>query len=152
MSIPFIRRRSSVQRRHPIWHRFVAFVAYFVVSGSWLPLAVLFIRSGGNPDAYLGGEFGPVSKILRVFSPLHTLLFVIAIAAVFFRRFDVVALLPFGPGVGLLYYVIAEGFSDPAWFTIVAICSIGEMVAIVVGLLYWAAKRTPTSLNADPAG
>ena len=136
----------------PFWHRFGAFVAYFVIIGSWLPLAVLFIRSGRNPDVYLGGEFGPVSEIFRVVSLLHTLLGVIAIAAVYFRRFDVVAVLLFGPGIGLLYYVVADGFSDPAWLTIVAICSIGEMVAIVVGLSYLAVTRTPTLSNAGPPG
>jgi hypothetical protein len=118
-----------------------ALTAYAAIFVCWLPLAVLVVRSGGDPDAYLIAVVGANSAVVGLFSVFHTLLCGVGVAAVFCRRFDVLTILPIGPGLAILFYVLEQGFSDPAWFTIVAMCSIGEIVGILVALVYWAANR-----------
>jgi hypothetical protein len=125
-----------------------ALAAYTAIFVSWLPLAVLLVRSGGHPDAHLITLVGANSAVVGLFSVFHTLLCGVGVAAVFCRRFDILTILPIGPGLAILFYVLEQGFSDPAWFTIVAMCSIGEMVAILVALVYWAANRMVTPSDA----
>jgi hypothetical protein len=126
-----------------------AFTAYVAIVGIWLPFAALLLSSGGSPEASLRVMFGrysrpdafsSVDRIAGLSCILHTLLCALAVIAVSRRRFDVVTVLCIGPSLALLVYVIADGISDPAWYTFLALCSIGETVSIVVALGYWATK------------
>ena len=61
--------------------------------------------------------------------------------AAWHRRTDVLTVLMTGPVITLALALVAQPWSDPNWFQIVAICSIGWLVGTLVGLAYWVVKR-----------
>lgn len=140
---------------------FKAFAAYAAIIWVWLPFAILLWTSGGSPERALQAIFGRYSRydafefidgIAGPFCIVHSILSVVATLAVACRRFDVFTIVWIGPLLALLCYVVADGISDPAWFTIVGMCSIGEIVSAVVSLGYWAIKRRGTRTGPTSQG
>jgi hypothetical protein len=56
---------------------------------------------------------------------LHSWLFLIANLAAWHRRKDVLIVLMIGPVITSALALVAQPWSDPNWFQIVAVCSIG---------------------------
>jgi hypothetical protein len=49
-----------------------------------------------------------------------------------------------GTAVAVAIGLLGQSWSDPTWFEILAICTIGWFVGIVVGGSYWALKPEKT--------
>ena len=116
----------------------------------WLGLTGLLAVSRGNPEAFLVRTFGRFSmddafeNVNRVTVGLwwvHTLLVLIAIAAVWRRRPDVLAVLSLGPAIASAIALFGERWSDPNWFEVVAVSVICWLVSTVVGVVYWMVRR-----------
>ena len=117
----------------------------FLVS-IWFGLTGLLIVSWGRPEAFLVRTFGRYT-IHDAFDHLndsstlvwsvHSLLVLIAMAAKWHRRTDVLTVLMIGPVIAAMIVLIDQRWTDPNWSDIVAVCSIGSLVGSVVGLTYW---------------
>jgi hypothetical protein len=64
---------------------------------------------------------------------LHSFLVLTAIAATRYRRTDVLIVLMIGPVIASVIAVLGQSWTDPNWFQVVAICTIGWLVGTVVG-------------------
>ena len=117
----------------------------FLVS-IWFGLTGLLSVGWGQPEALLVRTFGRYSMhdafehlndiSTHVWS-VHSLLVLIAIAAKWHRRTDVLTVLMIGPVIAAMIVLIDQRWTDPNWSDIVAVCSIGSLVGSVVGLTYW---------------
>ena len=117
---------------------------------SWIGLSGLLLFVRGDLEAFLRSTFGRFSRadafehvndIAGTFWLMHSLLVLIAVAAARHRRPDVLAVLIIGPVIALSIGLLRQAWSDPNWFVIVAVCTIGWLVGAVIGGLYWALKR-----------
>jgi hypothetical protein len=121
-----------------------------VLVSLWLCLSGFLVVARGNPEAFLVRTVGRFARddafenlngVLNHFWLLHSSLFLIAILAAWHRRTDVLIVLMIGPVIASALALVAQPWSDPNWFQIVAICSIGWLVGTLVGLAYWVVKR-----------
>ena len=115
----------------------------------WLMLSTLLAASGGDPEPMLRTLFGRHSHadafqnlnfISNLFWAAHSYLFLMALAAFWCRRPDVFTVLLIGPAFGMVINLLEENWSDPNWFVIVAVCTIGWVVSTLVAGSYWLAK------------
>ena len=115
----------------------------------WLALAALFAASGGSLQAWLraacagharADAFEFLDGIAPMFWGVHTCLASMAVAAARARRPDVLAALVVGPALGLLIAALGEDWSDPNWFVVVAVATIGWGVGVFVGGACWLAR------------
>jgi hypothetical protein len=114
---------------------------------SWLGLSGLLAVARGDPEAFLRATFGLFSRadafehvngVSGPFWLVHSALVLTAVVAARRRRPDVVAVLLIGPLIALLIGLPGQSWSDPDWFVVLAVCTIGWLVGTVVGGLYWA--------------
>jgi hypothetical protein len=120
----------------------------------WFGLSGLLVVSRGDPEAFLRTTFARSSRadtfehlngVLVPFWLLHSLLVLIAVAAARHRRSDVLTVLLIGPVIALAISLPGQAWSDPEWFVIVAVCTIGWLVGTLAGGLYWGSKPRETS-------
>jgi len=93
---------------------------------------LLRIAPPSHPDAFDG-----INSIVYVFFGLHTVLSFVGWMAVTNRRKDVLLVLLVGPALTIALNGATQDWSDPAWFTIVAVSGIGWLVGIVVATTNW---------------
>jgi hypothetical protein len=119
----------------------------------WLGLSGLLVVSRGNPEAFLVTTFGRFSMddafenlngVTVGLWCVHSFLVVTAIAAVWYRRPDVLAVLMLGPVMASAIALPGQRWSDPNWFDVVAVCVICWLVSTVVGVVYWFLGRRKT--------
>jgi hypothetical protein len=129
-------------RRKPPW-RIAVPVALVVL---WLGLSGLLVVARGDPEAWLRATFGRYGRadafehlngVSFLFWLVHSSLVLTAIVAARYRRSDVLAVLLIGPVIGLAIGLLGQTWSDPNWFIVVAVCTIGWLVGTVVGGVYW---------------
>jgi hypothetical protein len=117
----------------------------------WLALTGLLFVSWGNPEAFLLGRFGRYSRsdafvhlnpILPFFWFVHSSMLLMAIAAARSRRTDVLTVLLIGPVITLVFNLFYQEWSDPDWYDLVALLTIGWLVSTIVGGGYWMLKPT----------
>jgi hypothetical protein len=117
----------------------------------WLSLSGLFVVAWGDPEAFLWATFGRHSRadafehlngVSFLFWLVHSSLVLIAIAAARFRRSDVLTALLIGPVIALIICLLDQHWSDPNWFVVVAVCTIGWLVSTIVGGVYWSLRPT----------
>ena len=120
----------------------------------WFGLSGLLIVARGDPETFLRTTLRGYSRpdafrflngILVLFWLVHSPLVLIATAAARFRRSDVLTVLLIGPAISLVISLLGEKWSDPNWFDVVAVCTIGWLAGTVVGGVYWGLKPTGTS-------
>jgi hypothetical protein len=121
---------------------------------SWLVLSGLLVVARGDPEALLrstSGRFSSADRFEHIngisgpFWLVHSALVLIAVAAARHRRSDVLAVLLIGPVIALFIGLLGQAWSDPDWFVVLAVCTIGWLVGTVVGGLYWALKPERTT-------
>ena len=126
---------------------------------TWLGLSGLLLLARGDPEAALRGAFGRRARadafehlngIASTFWTAHTSLALIAIAAARTRRRDVLYVVLIGPVIALMICLPGQDWSDPNWFVVVAVCTIGWLVSTVVGATYWALRPTARPATAKP--
>jgi hypothetical protein len=93
-------------------------------------------RGRALPDAF---EF--VNDAAPVYFWLHTLVCVASFVAAFTNRHDVLCVLCIGPALSLVLIVLGQSWSDPSWFVILNVASIGSLVSLVVAFGHWFFKR-----------
>lgn len=117
---------------------------------AWIVLSDLLLIARGDPETLLHSTFGRFSRadtfghlngILAVFWPAHSFLVVVALAAARSRRSDVLTVLLVGPVIALAVDLLGQSWSDPNWFVIVAVGTIGWLVGTVVTTVFWALKQ-----------
>jgi hypothetical protein len=117
----------------------------------WLGLSALLLVARGDLEATLRGAVGRHARpdafehlngISVRFWAAHTSLTLVAIAAARYRRSDVLGVLLVGPVIALIICVLSQDWSDPNWFTAVAVCTIGWLASTVVGAAYWGRRPT----------
>lgn len=142
MNSPGVQQKSDGRPRF-IVRRIAIVTASLLIFGGWLALSALSVHSGPNVERGLRALFGRYSRvdafdgvngIVGAFWCLHSVLSLIAAAALYRRRFDVLTVLLIGPALAALLLAFEEDWSDPAWFTIVGVTSIGEIVSSLVAL------------------
>ncbi len=116
------------------------------------PLQPLLV-SRGNPEALLVTTFGRFS-MNDAFENLngvtvdlwcvHSFLVLIAIAAVCYRRPDVLPVLMLSPVMASAIALPGQRWSDPNWIDVVAVYVICWLVSTVVGVAYWVLRRRKT--------
>jgi heme/copper-type cytochrome/quinol oxidase subunit 4 len=47
-----------------------------------------------------------------------------------------------GPAIAVIICLLIEDRSDPNWFVVVAVCTIGWLVSTIVGSVYWRLRTT----------
>ena len=85
---------------------------------------------------------------------MHSSLVLTAIAAARYRRLDVLVVLLIGPVIALVIGLLGQTWADPNWFVVVAVCTIGWLVGLVVGGVYWSVTQRDFGLSdaeSDPA-
>jgi len=116
----------------------------------WLGLTGLLIASWGQPEAFLLKTFGRFSRddafehlngIAVIAWAVFSVLVLIAMATTRYGRPDVLAVLMIGPVIAASIVLIDQHWTDPNWFVIVAVCSIGSLVGSVVGVAYWVLRH-----------
>ena len=116
----------------------------------WLGLSGLLVVSRGNPEAFLVKSFGRFSMddafvnlngVTVGLWYVHSFPTLIAVAAVWYRRPDVLAVLMLGPVMASVIALPGQRWSDPNWFDVVAVCVICWLVSSVVGVVYWVLRR-----------
>jgi hypothetical protein len=135
-----------------------------VLVSLWLGLSGLLVVARGNPETFLATTFGRFSRadafehlngVSIVLWSVHSSLVLIAIAATWCRRTDVLAVLTIGPLIALAIALLGQRWADPNWFVVVAVCAIGWLVGTVVSGVYWVLKpgevRPNPSLQQTPA-
>ncbi|QEH35322.1 hypothetical protein OJF2_38730 [Aquisphaera giovannonii] len=119
---------------------------------SWLGPALLLAGTRGDLEGFLHAAFAGrsrpdtfehVNRLAVPFGILHSCLILLAIAAAWRRRPDVLAVLPIGPAIGLTIGVAITSWSDPNVYDLLAVAAIGWLVGTVVGAAYWAWKPRP---------
>jgi hypothetical protein len=120
----------------------------------WFGLSGLLVVGRGDPEAFLRATFGRhgradafehLNGISVLFWLVHSSLVLTAIAAARYRRSDVLAVLLIGPLIAMVIGLLGQTWSDPNWFVVVAVCTIGWLVGTVVGGVCWRVKPTGTS-------
>jgi hypothetical protein len=120
----------------------------------WLALTVLLLVSRGNPEAFLLRNLGRYSRAdafkhlnsgLPFFLFVHSCQVLTAIAAARFRRTDVLTVLLIGPVIALVFNLFYQEWSDPNWYVVVAVGTIGWLVSTIVGGVYWSLRPTASS-------
>ena len=81
-------------------------------------------------DRCRADAFHGLNDIAGEFWVLHTLLCSIAAVLIFRRRFDALTVLLIGPSLSAILLAFEEDWTDPAWFTIIAVLCIGYLVGI----------------------
>jgi hypothetical protein len=117
-----------------------------VVLSLWLGLSALLAVTRGKPEDFLVKTFGGFSRddafehlngVSILFWLFHSLLVLIALAATWYRRTDVLTVLMIGPIIASAIVLLVTSWADPNWFEIVAVISIGWLASVVVALGYW---------------
>jgi hypothetical protein len=117
-----------------------------VVLSLWLGLSALLAVTRGKPEDFLVKTFGGFSRddafehlngVSILFWLFHSLLVLIALAATWYRRTDVLTVLMIGPIIAVAIVLVVTSWADPNWFEIVAVISIGWLASVVVALGYW---------------
>ena len=99
----------------------------------WLGLSGVLVVSRGKPAAFLVKTFGRFSMddafenlngVTIDLWCVHSFLVLIAIAAVWHRRLDVLAVLMLAPVMASAIALPGRRRSDPNWFDVVAVCVI----------------------------
>jgi hypothetical protein len=113
-----------------------AVVGFHVVVGADLQ-AWLKDRAGGlaRPDAFDG-----VNAIWPRFSTLLGITSLLAAYLVVSHKSRSLVVLAIGPCLATVAYLAANGITDPEWFTLLALLSIGMLVSSIVTV--WATIRT----------
>ena len=115
----------------------------------WLTLSLLLAASGGDPETMLrtlfarhsrADAFKDLNVILALFWAAHSAASLLAGAAARSRRPDVLTVLLIGPAIVVAINLLEVDWSDPNWFVIVAVCTIGWAVSILVSGFYWLSK------------
>ena len=139
-------------------HNATRYLATVAIATSWLMLtAALF---GGRAqietvlNSFLGlrsrpDAFGHIDRIAPLFWVDHCAWCVFISAAIFRGWRNVVVVLLIGPIFALVINAVNESWSDPAWFTIVAICTIGWSVSLVVAAAYWLLRSVRLSRHIE---
>ncbi len=131
-----------------------------VLAALWLGLSGLLVVARGKPEAFLVTALGRFSRpdafenlngVTVALSCVHSFLLAIAIAAVRYRRTDVLAVLMVGPVIASAIALIGQRWSDPNWFEIVAVCAICWLVSAVVGGICWVLNLRSGSRPLIPA-
>jgi len=120
----------------------------------WFGLSGLLVVARGDPEAFLRTTFARSSRadtfehlngVSVPFWLVHSSLVLIAIAAARYRRSDVLTVSLIGPVIALAISLLGQAWSDPDWYVVAAVCTIGWVVGTVAGGLYWGLKRRGTS-------
>jgi hypothetical protein len=120
----------------------------------WFGLSGLLIVAWGDPEAFLrtrlarsshADTFEHLNGVSVPFWLVHSCLNLMAMAAARYRRSDVMTVMMVGPIIALAIGVLGQTWSDPDWFVVVAVCTIGWLVGAVVGALYWGLTPRGTS-------
>jgi hypothetical protein len=124
----------------------------------WLVLSGLLVFTRGKPEAFLLTTFGRFSRddafehlngVSVLVWSVHSLVVLMAIAAARYRLTDVLTVLMIGPVIATTFVLLSQNWADPNWFIVVAVCSIGWMVGLVVGSVYWALKPHSQALTSQ---
>ena len=54
-----------------------------------------------------------------------------------------------GPAMAVIICLLNEDWSDPNWFVIVGVCTIGWLVSTIVGGVYWRVRTTKEDVQID---
>lgn len=117
----------------------------------WLTLTGLLLVARGNPEAFLLRNLGHYSRAdafehlnsgLPFFWFAHSTLVLMAIEAARFRRTDMLMVLLIGPAIALVFNLFYQEWSDPNWYVLVAVGTIGWLVSTIVGGVYWSLRPT----------
>ncbi|ODT99175.1 MAG: hypothetical protein ABS79_04815 [Planctomycetes bacterium SCN 63-9] len=124
----------------------------------WVAVSGLILAGRGDIESLLNFGFGPhvrpdafklLNGIAIPFWVSHSLLTGLAILAAWWRRTDLLSVLMIGPMMGILGCLIAENWSDPNWYDVVAVCSICWFVGSFVTGFYGLVNRRK-SLDDEP--
>jgi hypothetical protein len=116
----------------------------------WLAASVLILIGQGDVESILGSAFGrhtrpdAFERLNRIAVPFwvsHSVLASLSILAAWHRRVDILLVLLIGPAIALLICVSTQQWSDPNWYVMLAVCSIGWLVGGLVTGCYWFANR-----------
>ncbi len=100
----------------------------------------------GDPEAFLRPTWSRYRRADAFEHPngisvlgwlVHSSLVLTANVAACSRRGDVLAVLLIVPLIALASGLFGQPWSDPDWFVVVAVCTIGWLVGTVVGVVYW---------------
>jgi len=115
----------------------------------WLGLTVLLLVARGDPEALLRrafvgrartDAFEHLNGVSTSFWIAHTCLAAVGIAAARSRRAHVLQVLLIGPLMAAAICLIGQDWSDPNWFVVVAVCTIGWLVSTAVAAAYWVSR------------
>ena len=116
----------------------------------WLAASVLILIGRGDVESLLGSAFGHhvrpdafegLNQIAVPSWASQSILVSLALVAAWHRRVDIFLVLLIGPGIALLLCLGPEQWSDPNWYNVLAVCSIGWLVGTLVTGCYWLANR-----------
>jgi hypothetical protein len=116
----------------------------------WLGLSGLLLVARGDPETFLRTTLGHFSRpdafehisgVSICLWVVHSSLVTLAIAAAWRRRPDVLVVILIGPVIALMISLLGEQWSDPNWFVVISVCTIGWGVGTVVGGAYWCLKQ-----------
>jgi hypothetical protein len=151
------RERATISTRPScIWY---GRVLLGVLSTLWVGLSLLLIIPAGDAESFLRSNIVPrhpdafrgLNVVLVEFWVTQTCLFGIAVAAVHWRRFDVLTVLVIGPVVGATIGVLAQGdLSDPDWCVMAGVCTIGWLVGVIVGAGFWLCRMVGPRSDGSP--
>jgi hypothetical protein len=116
----------------------------------WLAASVLILIGQGDVESLLRSAFGHhvrpdafrfLNQIAVPFWASYSIFASLAVVAAWRRRFDILLVLMIGPAIALLICVATQQWSDPNWYVMLAVCSIGWLVGTLVTGCYWLATR-----------
>ena len=167
MNGDWFRKKQPSQRSRQLQGRLgpgCQFATLALLVSIWIGLTGLLVVSRGKPEAFLvrtlGGfsmpdAFKHLNECSTLAWSLHSILVLVAMAAKRYGRTDVLTVLMIGPVIAASIVLVDQRWTDPNWFNIVAVCSIGSLVGSIVGLSYWVLKSLevrPAPARSDHAG
>ena len=90
------------------------------------------------------GAFHDLHHVLVVFMMAFAVTSVLAMLLILFRKSPFLLPLAAGPLIGVATYLVSYGLTDPAWFALLAITSIGMIVSAPVTVVWLWLNRSST--------
>ncbi len=142
-------RREPATSKSPVGGLFRTLLVgtLFVV---WIGLSALLLFGRPDLEGFLQMTFRHVSRpdafeqingVALQLWVVHSSLVLIALAAAWFRRPDVIVVFEVGLVLALVFALISQEWKDPNWFEIVAVTTICELVSAIVAVVCWHVVR-----------